>query len=121
VGKLTQVAASCPDLPLLIELIKLDHKIRWSRGTPVFVEWYLERLPELRRPDTLQDLLRSECLARRFFDRLPEFHELAARFPEIAGSVDLAALNALVSDLEHSPALFQLCWFSVKWREGALR
>lgn len=119
---LKEAVAANARLPLLIELVKLDQKLRWSRGTPVFLEWYIESLPQLRSPETLKDLLRSECLARRFFDRLPEFSEIASRFPDAAGTIDLLALSELISELEHSPVLFQSTRFELirKLGEGGM-
>ena len=89
-----------PDDPLpmrlLIELIRIDQELRWQRGQKQILEACLERWPELTSsPDALLELLEAECLTRAVFAVVPTEHELQARFPQLAGRINLAQVQAL--------------------------
>jgi serine/threonine protein kinase len=78
----------------LVELIKLDQKARWSRRQPKPLELYLREWPELRESRlAVEELLRSECLARSVFGTGATGGELALRFPAVAASVRLDEID----------------------------
>ena len=78
---------------VLVELIKVDQEYRWAAGQKRLLEAYLADWPELRgTPHVVRELLEAECLTRAIFDSLPTIRELASRFPEISGQIDLAAI-----------------------------
>ena len=95
----------------LVELIKLDLKVRWSSREPKALEAYLQEWPELHKSSHLPHLLRAECLARAVFTTPATEAEIGLRFPAHADAVRLddVALQAeglqrvLVHPLEASP------------------
>jgi eukaryotic-like serine/threonine-protein kinase len=79
----------------LIELIKLDQKTRWSRRRPRPLELYLREWPELLESATaVEELLRSECLARAVFGTGATRGELTWRFPAVADAIALDDVEA---------------------------
>ena len=97
---LGQLVPPCGD-PLrgrvLIQLVKIDQEYRWRAGRRKLLEAYLADWPELAaESDIMTELLEAECRTRAMLDVLPAPEELRARFPEIAGGIDLAAIAAEV-------------------------
>lgn len=79
--------------PVLIELIKVDQEYRWKRGEPKNVEQYLAEWPELiGNAEISTELVQAECLTRACLNSLPTREDLDARFPELAGRIDLPAI-----------------------------
>jgi serine/threonine protein kinase/predicted ATPase len=79
---------------ILVELIKLDQKWRWSVRQPKPLEVYLDEWPELRaRRALLVELLSSECLARSVYAAPASKEELLLRFPEVGPLVRIDMLE----------------------------
>src|SRR5262245_43180623 len=57
----------------LLELVRADLQLRWSRGRGVFLEGYLKQYPELGNSTTISPLLiLEEHEARKRFGSMPD-------------------------------------------------
>ena len=69
----------------LLELIKLDMEYRWNRGTPKWVENYLEEHTQLAETDQVPlELIVEEFHIRQDEERNVEAAEYLSRFPHAA-------------------------------------
>src|SRR5262249_56789684 len=69
-------------LPCLHELVKVDLEMRWRRGQPVVLEYYLEKFPELRPASSLPPaLVYEEYLVRHLHGDKPALSAYQGRFP----------------------------------------
>jgi WD40 repeat protein/Flp pilus assembly protein TadD len=84
-----------PDQPALSEPCRqaldralADQERGWQAGTPVLVEGYLEREPDLRgNSDAILDLIYKEILARTHRGETPPLEEYTRRFPDLADAL----------------------------------
>jgi serine/threonine protein kinase len=68
---------------LLQELIKTELEIRWRRGLPVTLEYYVEKFPELGTIESLTaDLLYEEYRVRHLYGDKPALTLFQSRFPK---------------------------------------
>ena len=81
-------------LVVLIELVKADLEIRWFRKSPITIENYLERYPELREAAAiLPSLLYEEYRARHLNGDRPPLSIYQSRFPQLFND-----LKMMISD-----------------------
>src|SRR5262245_12429787 len=65
-----------------------DQEARWRSSTPLLVEHYLEREPNLAAdPESVLDLIYKEVLLRTERGDLPQFEEYAHRFPHLTDAL----------------------------------
>jgi eukaryotic-like serine/threonine-protein kinase len=98
-----------------VEWMKLDAKLRWIEGFPSVTEDRIRGLVG----EFAAELLRSECLSRAVFDAMPSKNELTARFPNLAGLLDLPAIKAAASQLEATAAPVHLTRFDIIRKIGS--
>jgi eukaryotic-like serine/threonine-protein kinase len=80
----------------LVELVKLDLKVRAAARQPKALESYLREWPALAaRPAAVAELLQSECLSRTVFAASVTPAELVLRFEQIAPQIDLDRVERL--------------------------
>ncbi|MGH9382814.1 MAG: serine/threonine-protein kinase PknK [Vicinamibacterales bacterium] len=80
----------------LVELVKVDQKLRASARQPKALESYLREWPALAaRPAVVAELLHSECLSRTVFAASVTPAELVLRFEDIAAQIDLDEIERL--------------------------
>lgn len=83
---------------LLVELIKVDQECCWRAGEERFLEWYLALFPELpSNSNWLRELVIAECWTRAAYAAIPTATELQSRFPSIVDSIDLLAIESVVT------------------------
>lgn len=90
--------------PVLMGLISVDMRHRWAASSPVHVEEYLDRFPEIGTRDTIPvSLLYAEYMARVQAGRTPPWEEYQDRFPhyldELRYLVGQSALETAPQDL----------------------
>jgi serine/threonine protein kinase len=78
----SRMSGSTLRLPALVELVKVDLGRKWRSGHPVYLESYLEALPELGTRDTIPaELILAEYEERRRSGATADQAEYADRFP----------------------------------------
>jgi hypothetical protein len=78
----SRLSGSTLRLPALVELVKVDLGRKWRTGHPVYLESYLEALPELGSRDTIPaELILAEYEERRRSGAPVDPAEYAGRFP----------------------------------------
>src|SRR5262245_38227668 len=82
--------AHAPREPDLLSRLPADRCDRWQRGEPVRVEEYPGRHPELEElPEHFLRLVYAEVLLRERRGETPALVEYLARFPRIAGALEV--------------------------------
>ncbi|MGF1583402.1 MAG: tetratricopeptide repeat protein [Gemmataceae bacterium] len=75
---------------VLVEQLLGDQKHQFQNGSPVRVEDYLSKHPELGDdPDAMLDLLYQEFVLRERMGETPDVDEYVERFPELATEINL--------------------------------
>jgi len=76
------------ELSQKLAVLLQDQQFRWQTGSPLMVEDYLARIPELASdPDIKLTLAVGEFQARRDVDSLPSVGEFTARFADISDTL----------------------------------
>jgi len=90
-GRARQIPPGSPwRAPALAEMVKIDLERHWQRGHQVGLESYLERFPEIGRPeDVPADLILAEYEVRRQFGAPAALDDYFGRFPHQAAALAL--------------------------------
>lgn len=94
---------------LLVELVYLDLEIRLNRKETIRVETYIDRFPELGRPEIVVKLASREFALRQRTDPGVTLEEYCQRFPQYAELLAQAAEDSQGTEATvHGPAVARL-------------